>query len=347
MKYPKVALLAPITHNMPPVAYGPWELVVYNLQEELVKLGVDVTVFTTADANISANKRSFLDHPTGEDDKDYTTAALTIHAIKVLKEAKNYDIIHTHLNIHPVLYSELIDTPVVATLHGAAIEKKNALYYQFLKNKNFISISNAERNFMPDLNYIDTVYNGVDFNKYTFTERVGDYLLFNGRICHEKGIENAIELSKKTGIPLKIAGYITDQQFFDTQVKPHIDGTNIEYLGNLPQDQLSQAIANSLATVGLINWDEPFGLFIADSLASGVPVIGNKRGSIPELINDPNLGILVNSLDEAANRIEEIRTINKSECRELARQRFSREIMAKRYLENYIKLRLKSTSSAQ
>src|SRR6266498_2556152 len=256
MKYPKVALLAPITHNMPPVAYGPWELVVYNLQEELVKLGVDVTVFTTADANISANKRSFLDHPTGEDDKDYTTAALTIHAIKVLKEAKNYDIIHTHLNIHPVLYSELIDTPVVATLHGAAIEKKNALYYQFLKNKNFISISNAERNFMPDLNYIDTVYNGVDFNKYTFTERVGDYLLFNGRICHE-------------------------------------------------------------------------------------------RGSIPELINDPNLGILVNSLDEAANRIEEIRTINKSECRELARQRFSREIMAKRYLENYIKLRLKSTSSAQ
>jgi glycosyltransferase involved in cell wall biosynthesis len=139
MKYPKVALLAPITHTMPPVTYGPWELVVYNLQEELVKLGVDVTVFTTGDANISANQRSFFDHPTGEDDQDYTTAALTIHTIKALKEAKNYDIIHTHLNIQPVLYSELIDTPVVATLHGAAIEKNNALYYQFLK-KNILAV---------------------------------------------------------------------------------------------------------------------------------------------------------------------------------------------------------------
>lgn len=340
--YPKVAILSPITHNLPPTGYGPWELVVYNLEEELVKLGVDVTVFSVESAQIAAKKEYIFTEPLGETDPDYNTAALNIHAINFLKKAKNFDVLHMHLNILPVLYSELIDTPSVTTLHGAASEKKNALYYQYLKDKNYISISYAERKYMPSLNYIDNIYHGLDFAKYTFTETKGDYLFFSGRIIKEKGILNAIELSQKTGIPLKIAGLITDQKFFDEQVKPHLN-SKIEFLGNLPIEKLSQVIANALATVFLIEWDEPFGLSIIDSLASGVPVIGTPRGSLPELINDPSLGIIVNSTDEAADKINQIKHIDKTECYTIAKERFSREIMAKKYLENYIKLEAKTT----
>jgi glycosyltransferase involved in cell wall biosynthesis len=339
-KLPKIGILSPITHNLPPGSYGPWEQVVYNLQEELVKLGVDVTVFATKKANIAAKVEYLFEEPTGDKDGDEKTAVALLHTVNFLKQANKFDVLHLHHNIAPVLLTELTTTPSVTTLHGCGVEKNYDLYYDHLKTHNFISISNFERTFRPDLNYIDTVFNGVDTTLYDFRQQPGEYLLFSGRVVHDKGVHNAIALSQKAGLPLKIAGPITDQKYFDEQVKPYIDNKQIEYLGNLDQKTLSQVITHAIAGIFLIEWDEPFGLSIVDSLVSGVPVICNRRGAQPELINSPELGILVNSLDEAVDKISELQKISRADCKNVAQSRFSRATMAKKYLDNYIKLAL-------
>ncbi len=337
-KYPKVAILSPITHNLPPEGYGPWERVVYNLEEELVKLGVDVTVFATNQANIAAKKEYLFESPTGDKSGDDKLAVALLHTTHMLKQADKFDVLHLHHNIPPVLLTELTKTPSVTTLHGCGVEKSYDMYYPYIKDHNFISLSDFERSFRPELNYLDTVFNGVDQSLYGFNEQQGTYLLFSGRVVQSKGIMNAIELSHQTGIPLKIAGPNTEPEFFEQTIKPHIDGTKIEYLGNLSQDQLAKVITGALASVFLTEWPEPFGLSIVDSVISGVPAIVNKKGAQPELINTPELGIVVDSIQDAATKIEEIKKINRKECQIAAKKLFSRETMAKKYLENYLKL---------
>lgn len=248
------------------------------------------------------------------------------------------DIIHNNLNIHPVLYADLIDKPMITTLHGAACETINHKYYEYLKKRNFISISNAERNFYPALNYLDTVYNGVDFSHYPLKSGKNAYLVFSGRVVKEKGILSAIGLAHKTKIPLKIAGIITDRQFYNKFVLPHVDNKQIQFVGNLPFAQLTELLRNALGLVALVEWNEPFGLAVLDALATGVPVIGSAIGALPELLYDPQMGIIVKNLEEAVARIDEMKTINPIVCREYARAKFSREVMAKQYLENYLKL---------
>jgi glycosyltransferase involved in cell wall biosynthesis len=336
-KYPKVGILCPITHNFPPQSYGPWELVTYNLSESLVKMGVDVTVFATKTAHTSARLEYIVEEPLEHQDISDHAALTSIHIIHALKKSQSVDIIHNNLNIHPVLYAELIKTPMITTLHGAASEKNNYKYYQQLENKNYISLSYAERKFYPGLNYIDNVYNGVDFDRYTEKSNKNLYLVFSGRIVKEKGILSAIEVAKKTKIPLKIAGIITDQKFYDECVRPDVDGKLVQYVGALNYSDLSGLLIDALALVLMAEWNDPCPLSVIDAIASGVPVIGSTMGSLPELIYDKNLGIIVQNIDEACARIGELYLIQSSKCRQLARDRFSREKMAADYLENYIK----------
>lgn len=339
MAHPRVGILAPISHNIPPDGYGPWETVVYNLTEGLVDLGVDVTVYATHAAQVRANLHATFDAPfTGNEDPAIHRAHEQIHIVQGLKDLQSCDIIHNHLNIHPLLFAELINTPVVTTLHGAACEKDNHPYYRVLKHKPFISLSQAERSFMPDLNYIDTVYNGVDFDSYTPKEHLGEYLVCSGRVVKEKGVLSAIELAHKTHTPLKIAGPITDQKFFDEHVQPHIDGEQIQYVGNLNKTDLNALLHDALALVFFPEWNDPCPLGVIDALATGLPVIGNYTGATAELVFDTSMGLLVHTVDEAVEQFATLRTLNPVTCREQARTRLSREVMAQRYLDNYKKI---------
>lgn len=329
--------MCPIAHNFPPESYGPWELVTYNLSEALVRMGVNVTVFATKTAQTSAKLEYIIDESLEYQNPSDHAALTSIHIINALKKAHNVDIIHNSLNIHPVLYAELIKTPMITTLHGAASEKNNHKYYQHLEKRNYVSLSYAERKFYPNLNYIDNVYNGVDFDRYREKSNKNLYVVFSGRIVQEKGILSAIKIAKKTKIPLKIAGVITDQKFYDEYVLPDVDGTLIQYVGALNYPDLSNLLADALALILMAEWNDPCPLSALDALASGVPVIGSTMGSLSELIFDKNLGIVVQNVDEACERIGEIYSIQSSKCRALAKTKFSREVMAQRYLENYIK----------
>jgi glycosyltransferase involved in cell wall biosynthesis len=304
----------------------------------LIKLGVDVTIFATKQTQTHAKVEYITDTPLSEIDAQLHGDITQKHIKHALEQSKNYDIIHNHFNIHPVLLAHTTSTPMITTLHGSASEKDNAGYYEQCKNENFVSISYAERSFMPRLNYLANVYNGVDFTKYTVKRNVGKYFVFSGRIVKEKGILSAINLSQQTTIPLKIAGIITDQEFFDTKVKPHIDDNLITFVGNLPYIQLVLLLQDALATVCLVEWDEPFGLSALDSLACGVPIIATRRGALPELIYDDTMGIIVEDMNEAIERLDEIYEVNSDACAHLAREKFSSEAMAEGYLECYLKL---------
>jgi glycosyltransferase involved in cell wall biosynthesis len=335
----KIALLAPITHEIPPIGYGPWELVVYNLAESLVKLNVDVTLFATKQTQTAAKLDYCTDKPLIEVDQKLHQSLTNKHISYTLSKSANFDMIHNHLNIHPVLHAKKLSIPMITTLHGSASEKSNEIYYMQCKQENFVSISFAERNFMPHINYVGNVYNGVDFTKYKVRKNnEGKYFVFSGRIVKEKGILSAIELSRRTKIPLKIAGIITDQIFFDEQIKPCIDNINISFLGNLNYDQIVLLLQHAIASLCLVEWDEPFGLSALDSLACGVPVIATKKGAFPELVYDDGMGILVGDVDEAIGRLGEIQKIDSAVCSKLAEKKFSRETMAQNYLNVYLKL---------
>jgi len=336
-KLPKVLILAPIQHDFPPHGYGPWELISYNLCEGLVDLGVDVTVFATKSAKTRAKILAYWDKPVDEKSLDKDSKTL-IHISEAIKVAKDFDIVHNHLNMHPVLLAKLLRIVMVTTLHGAGCETKNRPYHEYLKKENYVSISLAERKFTPYLSYVDNVYNGVDFNKYEISEGKGEYLLFSGRITKEKGIEEAIELCRRTSFPLKIAGLITDKEYYRKTVEPHLSPGKIEYLGNLAYPEYAPVLKNAAATLFLISWDEPFGLSIVDSLASGVPAIGYPRGALPELIFNKSMGAIVKTMDEAVSAVENLGRYNPKVIRNLAASKFSLDKMAKDYLEVYKKI---------
>lgn len=338
MKLPKVLLIPSIDHPIPPGSYGPWELVAYNLAEGLTKLGLEVTLYGTAQTKTNAHLKYFCNGPLDNLDEVDRNTAREMHILEAFKTANvgKYDLVHNLLGFAPLFYSNFISTPMVTTLHGSASEPDKRLLINYFKNKNYISISQAEKKYAPDLNYIGNVYHGVDFSLYTQKSKTpGEYFVFSGRITHEKGIMDAIAFAKQTGIPLKITGIITNQQYFREVVEPKLEEGFIEYVGNLDHQSLDNLMQKAIALLFFIQWDEPFGLSLLDALACGVPVIGYKRGSMSEVIFDSQMGVLVDNLDQAKEVLENYKNSDPAVIRELASKKFSVEAMSQGYLDIY------------
>lgn len=341
----RIAILAPITWRVPPRAYGPWERVVYNLTETLVKMGQRVTLFATGDSQTSANLESVIETPLGETPQPDPKVWETLHIANVFERASQFDLIHSHLNYTPLTYSKLVKTPLVTTLHGVAAFKETHPVFLKYKDSNFISISNFERSYLPELNYMATIYNGIDFGSFPFKEKHKNYLVYTGRICEEKGVLKAIKLSYRIKIPLYLAGIIPRstkaRSFFAKKIKPHIDGKTIYFLGNLSQKRVAQLIADALAYVFLIskgNKGEACPLSILEAFACGVPVIGSKNGPLPEIIKTGVNGMLVSSVSEVDQNLKKIKNLNRRRIRKSAEMSFSRKQMARNYLKCYRQL---------
>lgn len=339
----KIGILAPITWSIPPKGYGPYERDVDLEVRGLIAAGYEnITLFATKEASYPGVKTvSVLDLPFGEKPVPGAHAWEVMHIANSIDYAnKNVDILHSHLNYYPIIMSRFLTVPLVTTLHsdGRDTEDETAV---FLQNPelNYISISNAVRSKMPELNFINTVYNGVDFDQFSLGSG-GEYLLYAGRIRSEKGIHHAIKLSQLTGIPLVLCGIIQPQcqEYFDKEVQPHVDGKMISFLGNKSPQEVHELMANALAYVALNEWDEPFGNSIAESMASGTPVIATPKGSHNELITDGVTGILVNSPEEATERINDIRLIDRDKCRKKAESLYSVPAITKQHLEAFAKV---------
>ncbi|MEW6726015.1 MAG: glycosyltransferase family 4 protein [Bacillota bacterium] len=329
----RIAMLAPVAWRTPPRHYGPWERVVSLLTEELVARGVDVTLFATADSLTAAELRAVC--PTGyEEDPGLDPKVWEcLHISEVFESAGEFDLIHNHFDFLPLSYSRLVKTPVLTTIHGFSSPKILPVYKKYNGSSFYVSISNADRS--PELNYVATVYHGIDMDRFTFDPEGGADLLFFGRIHHDKGAREAIEIARRCGRRLVMAGIIQDRDYFTREVKPHLDGKNVCYIGSIGPAERDNLLGSAYALLHPINFNEPFGLSVVEAMACGTPVIAFNRGSMPELICDGVNGFLVRDVEEAVTAVEKIPAINRAMCRKTVEERFTSARMADDYIRVY------------
>lgn len=329
----KIALLSPIAWRTPPRHYGPWETIVSLLAEGLVNKGMEVTLFATGDSQTSAQLDYICPAPYEENKNMDAKAWECLHIAHLFEQADKFDLIHNNYDFLPLSYSRLVKTPMVTTIHGFSSSKILPVFKTYNDNNYYVSISNADRS--PELEYLTTVYHGIDLDLFTLNEKPGDYLLYFGRIHPDKGTYEAIQIARQSGRQLFIAGIIQDKSYFDTQVAPYIDNSNIIYVGSVGPERRNELLQGAYALLHPIHFNEPFGLSIVEAMACGTPVIAFNRGSMPEVINDGQTGFLVNNVPEAVARLTAINRLDRKECRRWVQERFSKERMVNDYISAY------------
>jgi glycosyltransferase involved in cell wall biosynthesis len=328
----KAAILAPVAWRTPPRHYGPWEQVASNIAEGLIKLGVDVTLFATGDSITEGKLQSVCEQGYEEDRTQDAKVLECLHISNLMEQAGDFDIIHNNFDFLPLTYTGLIDTPVITTIHGFSSPRIIPVYKKYNSRGHYVSISNADRS--ADLEYIATVYNGLDTKDFKFTEQPQDYLLYFGRIHHDKGPVEAIEIAKRANKKLIIAGIIQDENYFKERIEP-LFNDQIEYIGPAGPERRNELLGNALALLHPINFAEPFGMSVAEAMLCGTPVVAFNKGSMPELIQHEKTGFLVNTIDEAVDVISQLGSIDRKYCREWAGSQFSKEKMAEDYFKLY------------
>jgi glycosyltransferase involved in cell wall biosynthesis len=338
----RIAQVAPLWERVPPPAYGGIELVVGLLTDELVRRGHEVTLFASGDS-ISLAKLEAV-HPQAlrldPNVREYGIYEM-LQMSRVFEQAQSFDVIHSHMGCAALPYCNLVKTPVVHTLHGIFTPDNEKMFRHACKQP-YVSISNTQREPRLGLNYVSTVYNGIDVDSYNFYPQPDQprYLAFLGRISPEKGTHLAIDIAKRSGWHLKLAGKIdvVDVEYFETAIKPHIDGKQIEYLGEANHVQKNILMGGAVATLFPITWREPFGLVMVESMAAGTPVIAMKLGSTTEVIADGKTGFLCNDVDECVAAIDKVAQLSRQDCRQHVINRFSVQRMVDGYEAVYQQL---------
>ena len=278
----RVAILAPISWRVPPRGYGPWEQFASLLTEGLVRRGVDVTLFATADSITTA--RLVGTAPTGysEDPGLDAKAWEALHVSAVFERAAEFDLIHNSCDFLPLTYSGLVKTPVVTTIHGFSSEQIVPVFEKYNRCGYYVAISDADRH--EHLVYVATIHHGIDLSEFELQQTPGDYLLFFGRIHPDKGTAEAIDVAERVGMPLTIAGIIQDRGYFEQLVEPRLDGEQVSYIGPVARARRGDLLGGARALLHLVNFDEPFGFSVVEAMACGTPVIAQRRGSMAEIV---------------------------------------------------------------
>jgi len=329
----RIAMLSPIAWRTPPRHYGPWESVVSLLTEGLVSRGFDVTLFATADSETSGKLHAVCARGYEEDRSLLPKVWECLHISELFEQADDFDIIHNHFDFLPLTYAGLITTPLVATIHGFSSPGILPVYKKYNHKVFYVSISDADRS--PDLDYIKTIHHGLDLKQFDFQPEPEDYLLFFGRIHHDKGAREALEIARACNKKLIMAGIIQDEAYYLQYVEPHLDEHRAVYVGSVGPIQRNLLLKKAYALLHPINFNEPFGLSVVESLACGTPVIAFDRGSMSELIEDGKSGFLVSTVEEAIAAVARIKGIDRADCRRRVEQHFTVDRMVEEYIQVY------------
>jgi glycosyltransferase involved in cell wall biosynthesis len=326
----RIGVIASIAHRLPPRSYGPWEQIASTLSEGFVTRGHDVTLFATADSATSATLCGTA--PAGYEEDPSVDAKVWegLHNAAVFERADRFDVIANHFDFMPLTYSRLVGTPMVTTVHGFSSPAILPVYQRFDDIAHYVSISDADRS--PLLHYAATIHHGIELDRFTFVPEPGAYLLFLGRIHPDKGTHNAIDVSREAGLPLVIAGIVQDHDYFETMVRPHVDGQTVSYLGPVGPTQRDALLGGAMALLHLVSFDEPFGLSVVEALATGTPVIASPRGSLPEIVRSALTGFLVTDHTEAVHAVTRLGEIDRAACRADVESRFGHHRMVEDYL---------------
>jgi glycosyltransferase involved in cell wall biosynthesis len=330
----RLALLAPISWPTPPPGYGPWEQVAFDIAEGMQRRGLDVTLFATGNSRFSGRLASVVPVGVNEDPGLNGEVYGALHIGRLFERAHEFDLIHNNFDWKPLTYA-LASTapPMITTIHGFSSPPILAAYYAAAARSFFCSISDADRD--PGLPYLATTYNGVDPGAFTFVDRPGDYLLFLGRFHPEKGTHLAVEVARKAGVRLKIAGIPQDEAYFRDAIAPHIDGDAVEFLGEVRGAQRDALLGGALGLVHMTTRPERFGLTLIEAMACGTPVLGAAMGSVPEIVVDGVTGFVCADVDAAVARVPQLERLSRRACRSHVETVFSVERMVDRYLDAY------------
>ncbi|HLW15995.1 MAG TPA: glycosyltransferase family 4 protein, partial [Actinomycetota bacterium] len=327
----RIALLSPPWIPVPPSGYGGIEWIVSLLAEELVARGHDVTLFATGDSKTSAELRYVFDvGPVAQMHQalpySMHVGAAFQHIAGEARAGRPYDVVHDHTAWLSLAFAPLIPTPVVHTLHGAAIEAERDFFHFVRNNADFVAISQYQTRTFTRIQITDVVPNAVDVQSYPFSAEKDDYLLCLGRIARDKAQHLAIEVAKRAGMPLVLAGKIDagdDRAYFDEMILPHVDGQSVRFEGEVPDDRKRELFSRARAFVFPIQWDEPFGLVMIEAMACGTPVIATPYGAVPEVVTDGVNGFIATSVDDMVQAVKKIDVISPEVCRAVVEQRFS------------------------
>lgn len=325
-------MLSPIAWRTPPRHYGPWEQFASLLADGLVTAGHDVTLFATADSLSTATLHATAPSGWSDDPSIEPKVAECLHIASVFERARDFDIIHNGFDFLPLTYSDLVDTPVITTIHGFSSERIVPVYERYDATTHYVAISDSDRH--PRLRYAATIHHGIDTTAFGVAAAPGDHLLYFGRIHPDKGTAHAIEVARRTGRPLDIAGIIQDHDYFRAEVEPHLSD-DIRYIGPVTASERAAVLANAHALLHLIDFDEPFGYSVVEAMACGTPVIATRRGSMPELIDDGTTGYLVQTIAEAIEAVHVADRLDRNRVRSVAVERFDVARMVDQYVAVY------------
>jgi glycosyltransferase involved in cell wall biosynthesis len=329
----KIGMIAPIAWRTPPEHYGPWELVTSLLTEGLVRRGVDVTLFATADSVTSAHLASVVPHGYAEDPELDGRVWEALHVAQVLERSAEFDLLHNHLDWLPLAFSALSRAPLLTTVHG--FSGSNILPAYRRARSAYVSISDADRS--PELDYIATIHHGIDFGEFTArnTADADGHLVTLGRMHPDKGIDTAIEIARRSGRRLVLCGIVQDADYFRERVLPHVDDDRVVFLGSVGPRQRDEVLGAAAALLHPVRFAEPFGLSVVEAMACGTPVIAYRTGSMPEIIDDGVTGYVVDDIEEAVAAVALAGDLDRASVRKRAHDRFEVERMVDAYLAVY------------
>lgn len=334
----RIAQVSPLYESVPPKLYGGTERVVSYLTEELVELGHDVTLFASGDSKTTARlvpccPKALRLNPDCIDKLAHHYVMLE----EIFARTEEFDIIHFHIDYLHFPISRVTGIPQLTTLHGRLdLTDLPPLYHKY-PDMPVVSISRAQRKPLAFANWVANIYHGLPATHLSLGNGSGNYLAFLGRISPEKRVDRAIEIALKVGIPLKIAAKIdrVDQEYFDSRIKPLLDNPNIEYIGEISEDQKSEFLGNACAYLFPIDWPEPFGLTMIESMACGTPTIAFNCGSVQEIITPGTSGFIVDNMDDAVRAVVRAGSLDRAACRQAFEMRFTGTRMAKEYVKLY------------
>ena len=334
----RIAILAPVWFPVPPSGYGGIEWVVSLLADGLVDAGHDVTLYASGDSHTKA-RLEFVWSTAPSEWIGHSFWELR-HALHCFEQAQEYDVVNDHTGLLGLLLGGLLQTPCVHTVHGPLDGEPGVFYEQIVRivpRAHLISLSMNQRRPLPDLPWLANCPNAIDLSVYPVKPHVGEYLLFVGRMTADKGAHRAIAVATEAGLPLKLAGKCrepAEKEYFRQLVEPHLND-RIEYLGEVTHGQKVELLQDARATLFPIEWEEPFGLVMIESMACGTPVIASRHGAVPEVIEHGRSGIVVEHYRDMAAALDQADALDPLECRRYVEKRFAPERMVQDYVAAY------------
>jgi glycosyltransferase involved in cell wall biosynthesis len=338
----RIAQVAPLVESVPPKLYGGTERVVSYLTEELVRQGHEVTLFASGDSTTSARLIAASSGALWRDPRCRDPLPHHVRLVElVARAADQFDVVHFHLDyVHFPALSRL-GCPSVTTLHGRPYPPDDEALFDSFSQVPLVSISNSQRGALPRANWQATVYHGLPLDLLSFHGRAGSYLAFLGRVSPEKGLDKAIEIARLAGFPLRVAAkiYPEERLYYEREIKPLLETSPwVEFVGEVGGSAKDAFLGGAMALLFPIDWAEPFGLVMIESMAAGTPVVAFRRGSVPEVITEGVTGFVVDGISQAVEAVRAAARLNRRACRAAFARRFSAKRMADDYLAVYRRL---------